>query len=70
MAHPRNVLSRAYQRALGRLRANHDEEFHEILAGVYAEMGLDIRKRASRAEMQKRRLAEAQKIVEESTPSE
>lgn len=66
MPYSRNALSRAYQKALARLRTNHDAEFHAILAQVYVEEGMDVRKRASRGEMMRRRLEDAKRLVEES----
>lgn len=51
----RAEMSRAYQRALSRLRQRHDDEFHAMLAEVYAEMGLEVAKRASRKQVEARR---------------
>lgn len=39
------ALGKAYGEANRRLRENHPTEFHEILADVYADMGLDVKKR-------------------------
>jgi ABC-type Fe3+/spermidine/putrescine transport system ATPase subunit len=63
----RKMLARAYQEAMGRLRKRHDSEFHEILAEVYAEKGMEVKKRLSRAQKQQQRVAEARSIIEAST---
>lgn len=39
------ALGKAYTEANRRLRNNHPTEFHEILADIYADMGLDVKKR-------------------------
>lgn len=39
------ALGKAYGEANRILRDNHPEEFHDILASVYANMGLDVKKR-------------------------
>ena len=61
----KNELARAYQVALGRLRARHDGEFHGILAEVYAERGIEVRKRVSRIEARNRRIAAAKALLEQ-----
>jgi hypothetical protein len=65
MADRRNELTRAYQAALGKLRSRHDSEFHEILAEVYAERGIEVRKRVSRIESHNRRIAAAKALLEQ-----
>ena len=58
------AVARAYQAALAVLRKRHDHEFHEILSSVYEEMGLSVKKRASRVEAQQKRVAAARTVVE------
>jgi hypothetical protein len=57
-------LARCYQEALSKLKKKHDDEFHHILAGVYAEHGMEVRKRLSRIESKYKQLAEAQEWLE------
>jgi metal-responsive CopG/Arc/MetJ family transcriptional regulator len=57
-------IARCYQEALSRLKKKHDDEFHKILAAVYAEHGLQVRKRLSRIESKYKQLAEAQAWLE------
>ena len=59
MADRRNELTRAYQAALGKLRSRHDE----ILAEVYKERGIEVRKRVSRIESHNRRIAAAKALL-------
>lgn len=57
-AHDR-LVRRCYQQALTRLRQEHDEEFHQILASVYEANGLSIHKRVSRQQARTIRQREA-----------
>jgi hypothetical protein len=41
----RRLLGKAYSMADRELRQRHSEEFHVILSEVYAEMGIEVRKR-------------------------
>jgi hypothetical protein len=41
----RRLLTKAYSTADRELRKRHSEEFHAILAEVYSEMGIEVRKR-------------------------
>ena len=59
----KKMLARAYQEAMGRLRKRYDSEFHTILAEVYAEYGMTVQKRLSRAQKQQQRVEEAKKII-------
>lgn len=61
----RKAVARAYQAALARLRARHDDEFHEILAEVYAENGLTVVKRRSRIAANKHAIEKAKRFLEE-----
>jgi len=61
-----NKLSRAYQEASARLRRRHDDEFHAILAEVYADWGIEVRKRRSRRQAARQRLEEAQRVLDQS----
>lgn len=45
MSERTKMLAKAYSRADRELRKRHSEEFHSILAAVYDDMGLDVRKR-------------------------
>lgn len=60
--HRRNMQA-AYLEATKRLRARHDEEFHDILAEVYAERGITVVKRRSRSQRQQDRIAEATALL-------
>jgi len=61
-----NKLARAYQEASSRLRRRHDDEFHAILAEVYADWGIEVRKRRSRRQAARQRLEEAQRVLDQS----
>jgi hypothetical protein len=50
----RRLLGKAYSMADRELRQRHSDEFHEILAEVYAEMGIDVRKRLTGERKRKR----------------
>lgn len=39
------AMNKAYAVATKELRRRHSDEFHAILEGVYADMGLSVRKR-------------------------
>jgi uncharacterized protein with PIN domain len=56
--------ARAYQEAAARLRRRHDEEFHEILNEVYAEWGMEIKKRRSRQQVAKDQIEAARRILD------
>jgi len=56
--------ARAYQEAVARLRRRHDEEFHEILNEVYAEWGMNVKKRRSRQQVAKDQIAEARRVLD------
>lgn len=60
-----NMTARAYQEASARLRRAHDEEFHVLLAEVYEEWGLDVKKRRSRQQVKRDIVAQAQRIMRE-----
>jgi hypothetical protein len=42
------LIRQAYQKALTALRQKHDDEFQQMLAEQYAQMGLEVAKRKSR----------------------
>lgn len=42
------LVRQCYEKAKTILRQRHDEEFHQILASVYKEAGLEVNKRISR----------------------
>lgn len=56
--------ARAYQEAVARLRRRHDEEFHEILHEVYAEWGMNVKKRRSRQQVAKDQIEEARRVLD------
>lgn len=56
----RKQMTKAYQMALSRLRKRHDDEFHTILAEVYLEEGITVKKRMSRVAARNKKLAEQQ----------
>ena len=60
----RRSMTKCYQIVLGKLRTQHDEEFHRILSEVYAEEGIVVRKRNSRQAAAQRRIDEARAILE------
>ena len=62
----RALLAKAYQEASRRLRRKHDAEFHGLLAEVYWEWDIDVKKRRSRAQVKADALAEAKKLIAES----
>lgn len=59
----KNQLARAYQEANARLRRLHDDEFHALLADVYAEWGMEVKKRRSRRQAAQARIEAAKKIL-------
>ncbi len=61
-----NKLARAYQEAASRLRRRHDDEFHALLADVYQEWGMEVKKRRSRRQAALNRIEKAQRILDES----
>jgi hypothetical protein len=60
----KKMLMRCYSEASARLRKRHDDEFHAILAEVYEENGVDVRKRMSRKAAARKRVEEARAIIE------
>ena len=63
----KNKLARAYQEASARLRRAYDDEFHALLADVYAEWGMEVVKRRSRRQAAKARIENAKRILNESS---
>ena len=59
----RKKVAKAYQLALAELRQKHDNEFHEILARIYVEQGIAVRKRESRLAARHRMLVDASTVV-------
>lgn len=59
--------SRAHQEAAKRLRHKFHAEYRALLHEVYAEWGLEVRKRRSRQELLEDRLAEARRLLEENS---
>ena len=59
------AMARAYSRAGQELRRRHTDEFKAILTEIYALEGLDIKRRRSQAEIQKDRISDAVKVLQE-----
>lgn len=59
----RREMLRAYQDAGAELRRIHDDEFHNILERLYAERGMDVRKRKSNKQAQRAKILEALELV-------
>jgi hypothetical protein len=57
----------AYQAANNQLRRKYDDEFHELLAVQYEKRGIDVKKRRSRSQIERDRLAAAKALIAEST---
>lgn len=62
----RATLAKAYQEASRRLRKKHDAEFHGLLAEVYWEWGVEVKKRRSRAQVKADALRAAKELIAES----
>jgi hypothetical protein len=62
----KKALMRAYQDASAILRKKYDSEFHMILADLYDQRGITVRKRRSRLQKAKDQLAAAQKVLDSS----
>lgn len=58
-------LTRYYQIATARLRQNHIDEFHEILADVYKEHNVDVKVRGSREQQRQRRIERQKKLLKD-----
>ncbi len=55
----KKLMARCYQEANARLRKQYDDEFHRILADIYAEQGIEVQKRRSHIQAKKDQIAEA-----------
>lgn len=64
------TTSACYQIALCRLRQMYDDDFHEILAAVYEEYGLTVKKRRSRIQSKRVRSQAALTVEPESISTE
>jgi hypothetical protein len=60
-------VMQAYQAASKQLRRKYDDEFHELLAFQYEKRGIDVKKRRSRSQIERDRLAAAKALIAEST---
>jgi hypothetical protein len=60
-------IMQAYQAASSQLRKKYDEEFHRLLALQYEQRGIDVKKRRSRSQIEKDRLAAAKALIESHT---
>jgi len=56
-------MSRCYQQALRRLRAEYHEDFKRILGDVYEEEGLAVRRRRTPEEIEADRIADAKALL-------
>lgn len=57
----RKMLARCYQQALATLRNKYDAEFHQILAAIYKENGVEVEKRRPRSEVLREKIEDAQR---------
>jgi len=57
------LSSRYYQKALLVLRHNHEEEFHQILAQLYIDESVDVKKRRSRQQVLNDQITAAKKLL-------
>lgn len=64
------TTSACYQIALCRLRQMYDDDFHEILAAVYEEYGLIVKKRRSRLQSKRQRAQEVVVVEPTVVPTE
>jgi|DEB0MinimDraft_6_1074348.scaffolds.fasta_scaffold428290_1 hypothetical protein len=62
----RALLAKAYQEASRRLRKKHDAEFHGLLAEVYWEWDIKVKKRRSRTQVKVDAVEAAKKLIAES----
>jgi len=60
----RKAVARAYQDALRELRKRHDPEFHAMLAEIYEQRGIDVKKRRSRQQMKADEISAARRLLE------
>lgn len=61
------IITSAHQEAVKRLRKTFPGEYRGILADVYAERGVTVRKRRTKDEILADRLAEARRLLEENS---
>jgi hypothetical protein len=57
------ALSSLYGKALQELRRRHDVEFHEILDGLYAESGIDVKRRLTGERKRQADIAKAKALL-------
>lgn len=58
-------VMQAYQAASKQLRRKYDDEFHELLAFQYEKRGIDVKKRRSRSQIERDRLAAARALIQQ-----
>jgi len=63
MSDRQNTMSSAYAAAEKRLRHNHIDEFHVILDAIYAERGMEIKKRLRGQRLLDKKIAEAKALL-------
>jgi hypothetical protein len=63
MEEKQKSVTKAYQDAAAILRKRHDEEFHQILAELYVERGIDVKKRKSRAAKRREEIEKAKALL-------
>ena len=57
-------MTAAYQEALRRLRINNEKEFHSLLETVYAERGIEVKKRLTGSRKVAYELAKARALLD------
>lgn len=57
------VLAALYAKALKELRRKHDVEFHEILDGLYAESGVEVKRRLTGERKRQADIAKAKAVL-------
>ena len=57
------TLSALYGKALKELRRRHDVEFHEILDDLYAETGIDVKRRLTGERKRQAEIAKAKALL-------
>lgn len=57
------VMSSLYAKAMKELKRRHDVEFHEILDGLYAESGIDVKRRLTGERKRQADIAKAKALL-------
>jgi len=56
-------MSSLYAKAMKELKRQHDVEFHEILDGLYAESGIDVKRRLTGERKRQADIAKAKALL-------